>query len=155
MGNIAVGKDDLVHGLRSNNGLQLFFRPDRDPVGIEVTCKFTRIRTSRNVGYLRSRKGHNSVAWVIAIDDVEVMEVAAGRSHDDHLLDTAGAIFHRGSFLTADFCHSWPKRFWRSSASDSSIQQANRMISDRRHIVGLYLAEPMLTAAHHTEEACP
>lgn len=145
MGNIAVGKDDLVHGLRSDNGLQLVFRPNRDPVGIELTCEFTRIRTSRNVGYLCSGKGHNSVVLVIPKDDVEVMEVAAGRSHDDHILDRAGAIFHRGSFLTAEFCHSWPKRFRPSSASDSWIQQANRMVLDRSHTVGLYLAEPMLT----------
>lgn len=48
-----------------------------------------------------------------------------------------------------------PKRFRRSTASDCSIQQANRKVLDRRHILGLYLAEPMLTlAAHHTKEAC-
>ena len=80
------------------------------------------------------------------------MEVAAGRSHDDHILDRAGAIFHLGSSLTADFCHSLPKGLRRPGASDSWIRQANRIILAPRHRAGLYLAEPMLTL-HDIEEA--
>jgi hypothetical protein len=45
---------------------------------------------------------------IVPKDDVEIMEVAARRSHDHDVVDRSGAIFHRPAAFTADFCHSWP-----------------------------------------------
>ena len=76
---------DLVHLLFANQFLQPALRINRDAIWIVDAGKLGGIGPALDVGDLRGREGDDVVQVVVAVDDVEVMKVPAGRPHDDRL----------------------------------------------------------------------
>ena len=82
VGHVRVREDDLVHLVLADQLLELRLRMDRNPVGVELAREERGIDTPRDVWDLRCREGHDLELLASAIDDVEVVEVAAGRARD-------------------------------------------------------------------------
>jgi hypothetical protein len=80
---IAVGEDDLVDLPLAADAAELCLIVDGDAVRIARTCQGRRITPAGDAGDLRGREGHDVVCWVVAEGDVEIVEVAAGGSHDE------------------------------------------------------------------------
>jgi hypothetical protein len=79
---VAVGEDDLLDAMRAAPGLELLLGNDGNAVGIEGAGERGRITTPGDAGDLCCGEGDHLDGGIVAIDHVEVVEVAAGRSHD-------------------------------------------------------------------------
>ena len=84
VGHVRVREDDLVDPVRADKSLELAFGPDGDAVGVQVACERRRIDAAVDVGDLGRGEGDHFVLLAAAVDEVEVVEVAAGRSHDQY-----------------------------------------------------------------------
>ena len=107
---VGIGEDDLVHSLALDQVGELVLGPDRDAVRVLRPGERGRVAAVVDAGDLSRREGDDLGARLLAEDRVEVMEVAASRSHDDDLA-------HRSSFRrvgpgapgpTRSFVHSIP-----------------------------------------------
>ncbi len=95
VGDVRVGEDDLIDvSLRDQSG-ELVLGQDRNPVGISRPRERGRVGPVGDPGDLRRREGDDLDLGIVAIDDVEVVEVAAPGSHDQHSA-------HRGDSLGAE-----------------------------------------------------
>ena len=94
MRDIAVRKDHLINRLVCNEGVQRFLRHNLDAVRIQRSCQSGRIRPPRDVGNLGGSESHNPVIGVGSKHYIEVVEVSAGRTHNDDLDDPTDAICH-------------------------------------------------------------
>ena len=83
MRHVAIGEDDLVDVPGTAEPVEFRFIDNRDAVGIQSTSELGRISPPRNSGYLGRGKGDNLAHWVIAIDHVEVVEIATRSAEDD------------------------------------------------------------------------
>ena len=84
VGHVRVREDDLVHLVLADQVLELGLGADRDAVGVELAGEECRVDASRDVGDLRRSEGDDVVLVTAAVDDVEVVEVAAGRARDQN-----------------------------------------------------------------------
>ena len=91
MGEIAVGEHDLFHLARADQRLEFRLGHDRNALGIERAGERGRIAASGDAGNLGRGKRHDLERRIVAIDDVEVVEIAAGRA-DDHDARAVGSI---------------------------------------------------------------
>ena len=82
MGHIAIGKHHLVNLSGSAQCLQLGFVDDRHAIGVEPACEFRRVMAPGNPRDLCRRERDNFDRWIVAIDDVKVMKVAACSTQD-------------------------------------------------------------------------
>jgi hypothetical protein len=83
VGHVGVGEHDLVDVVLAHQLLELGLRVDGDPGGIEMSCELRRIAAAVDVRDLRRRERDDFVLLTAAVDEVEVVEVAA-RGADDH-----------------------------------------------------------------------
>jgi len=90
VGHVAVGEDDPVDLLAGEDLLQLGLRDDVDAVRVERPGELRRVPTVIDPGNLGGREGDNLDAGVVAVDDVEVVEVAPGGAHDHDLCAVHG-----------------------------------------------------------------
>jgi hypothetical protein len=67
----------------ADHGLELLLGDDRDAVGIKLPGERGRIDAAVDVRNLCRREGDDLVLRAVPIDDVEVVEVAAGCAGDD------------------------------------------------------------------------
>ena len=80
---VGVGEDDLVHVLAAHQVGQLLLGEDRDPVRVARARQRSRVDAAFDVRDLRRREGDHLHVVASPVDDVEVVEVAAGRTGDD------------------------------------------------------------------------
>lgn len=80
---VTVGEHDLVNFVMPADAAKIRLIEDWNAVGIELTRKRRWIPAAGNAGDLRCRECHDPVCRVIPIDDIEIVEIAAGRPHDD------------------------------------------------------------------------
>ena len=80
---VAVAEHDQIGAFLLDQRQEFALRMDGNAIGIKLPCQFVRVRSSSDVGNLRSREGNDFVVRVATEEDVEVVEVAAGSSHDD------------------------------------------------------------------------
>jgi len=85
VGHVAVGENDPVDLLAGEDSLELGLRHDVDAVGVERPGERRRVAPVIDPGDLGGRERDDLDAWVVSIDDVEVVEVAPRRAHDDNL----------------------------------------------------------------------
>ena len=83
VGDIAIGKHDLVHGLGAAQRFQLRFLDDGNAARIERTGKRSRINSAGDARDLRRSERHNFSCGVVAVDHIEIMKIAAGGADDD------------------------------------------------------------------------
>src|SRR5512134_1305023 len=83
MGDIAVGKDDLLDLQTADQFRKLCFGMDRYAVRVETPGKSCRIPSPADAGDLRGSEGDDPEGGVIAEAAVEIMEIPACRPHDD------------------------------------------------------------------------
>ncbi len=102
---VAVGEDDVIDRMGVDDRFQLSFRDDGNAVRIQGPRYLRGVPPSGDIGNLGGGKGDHAAARVIAIDHVEIMEIAAGRTHDHDVPGRIGAIFHHTSFHADDFRH--------------------------------------------------
>ena len=81
---IRVGEDDVLDLVALDQLLELALRRDRNPFGIEVARELARVDAPVDVGDLRRREGDHLVLLAASVDEVEVVEVAAGRARDEY-----------------------------------------------------------------------
>ncbi len=91
VGDVAVGEDDAVDLLAREDLLELLLGDDRDPLGVERAGQLRRVAPILDAGDLRRRDGDDLHRGVVAIDDVEVVEVAPGGPHDHDLQAVHGS----------------------------------------------------------------
>jgi hypothetical protein len=82
VGHIRVGEDDLVDVVLADQVAELVLGVDRDSVGVELAGEERGIDAPRDVRDLRRSERDDLVVLVPAVDDVEVVEVAAGGACD-------------------------------------------------------------------------
>ena len=80
---VAVGEDDLVDRTRPAQRLELRLVHDGNSVGIEPARQRRRIAPAGNARDLRRREGDDLGGGIVAINDIEIVEVPAGRADDD------------------------------------------------------------------------
>ena len=83
VGHVGIGEDDLVDALVADQGGELVLRPDRDALRVEVACQLGGIDATVDVRDLRRRERDDLVLLTASVNEVEVVEVAAGgpRNH--------------------------------------------------------------------------
>jgi len=81
---VGVREDDLVDLLLDDDLLQLSLRPDRDPARIERAGERRRVDAVLDVRKLRRGERDDAELAAPAVDDVEVVEVAAGGAGDEN-----------------------------------------------------------------------
>ncbi len=91
VGHVAVGEDDPVDLLGREDPVELVLRDDRDARRVERTGELRRVATPGDAGDLGRREGDDLDARVVAVDDVEVVEVAPGGPHDHDLRAVHGS----------------------------------------------------------------
>ena len=79
---VRVREHDLVDLVLADQLGQLGLGPNRDPVRIEVTGEQRGIDATRDVRDLRRGEGDDVVFLAAPVDDVEVVEVAPGRTRN-------------------------------------------------------------------------
>lgn len=84
MRDVAVREDDLIDGLLAADRVERGLRLDRDAIAVERTGQHWRVTAVADAWNLRPREGDHLGAGIVAVDDVEVVEVAAGRANDDN-----------------------------------------------------------------------
>jgi hypothetical protein len=82
VGHVAVGEDHVVDPLLAAQRFQLRFRHDRDSVGIARPGQGGRIAPLGNARDLRRGEGDDPGVRIVAINQVEIMEVPSRRTHD-------------------------------------------------------------------------
>lgn len=80
---IAVGEHHPVHALAQAERLQLRLIDDRDAVRVPRSRERARVASIAEPGNLGLGERDHVHLWVVTVDHVEVMEVAAGRAEDD------------------------------------------------------------------------
>ena len=80
---VGIRKDDLFGFVPGDHCLELVLGDDRDAVRIELAGERGRVDAALDVGNLRRGEGDHLVVLAAAIDEVEVVEVAA-RCACDH-----------------------------------------------------------------------
>ncbi len=79
---VGVSEDHIVHVEVDDQARELVFLMDRDAVRIALPGEDRRIRAVVDVGDLRRGERDDLGLGIVSVDDVEVVEVAAGGSHD-------------------------------------------------------------------------
>ena len=79
---IAVSKYDLIDFHIFDQFDKVAFRVNFDPFGIQFTGQLGWITAAFDVGDLRGGESYNFVIFVIAKEDIEIVEIAPGGSHD-------------------------------------------------------------------------
>lgn len=82
MADVAVGEDDRLRPLVTDEPLELRLGHDRDALRIEGPRQLGRIGAAGDARDLRRREGHHVARGIVAVDDVEVMEVPPRGTHD-------------------------------------------------------------------------
>ncbi len=85
VGDVAVGEYDPVDLLAREDAFEIGLRDDVDAVRVEGPGELRRVAPVIDPGDLGGRERDDLDRWVVAIDDVEVVEVAPGGAHDDYL----------------------------------------------------------------------
>ena len=80
---VAIGEHDLSHLLAARDGLELALLHDGNALRIEGTRELGRVAPSADARNLGRREGDDLDARVVAIEHVEVVEVAPGRAEND------------------------------------------------------------------------
>ena len=91
VGDVAVGEDDAVDRLAGEDLLEVVLGDDGDPGRVEGPGELGRVAPVGDAGDLGGREGDDLHGGVVAIDDVEVMEVAPGGPHDHDLRAVHGS----------------------------------------------------------------
>lgn len=89
---IAVGENNLIDLIGRDQRLEFLLGVNRDALRIQGASQLRRIATPRNVRNLRCGEGDDSILRTVAIHHVEVVEIAASRSHDQHRRDRHNRI---------------------------------------------------------------
>ena len=82
---VGVREDHQLDALLLDELLELLLVIDRDALGVERAGELGRILASLDVRDLRRRERDHLVVLVLAVDAVEVVEIPAGRPHDENL----------------------------------------------------------------------
>ncbi len=85
VGDVGVGEHHLVDVVVADDVGELGLRPDRDPVRVERPRQRRRVRPVVDPGDLGGRERDHPRRRVVAVDDVEVVEVTTSGSHDHDL----------------------------------------------------------------------
>jgi hypothetical protein len=89
---VAVGEHDLVDAAFAANVRQVCFIENRYPVWVALSRQSDWIVPSGNARYLGRSERDYLAGGVVAKDGVEIVEIAASRTHDEHPL---GFLFGR------------------------------------------------------------
>jgi len=90
VGQVRVGEHDLVDVVVPHHVRQPLLADDGDAVRVARPGEARGVRPVGDPGDLRGREHHDRRVGVVAVRDVEVVEVAAAGSHDHH--GAVGAI---------------------------------------------------------------
>jgi hypothetical protein len=83
MRDVALGTHDLIDRMGFAQRVELGFGYDRNPAWVERPCKRRRVSSTGDPENLRCRECHHFGRRVVAIDDIEVMEVATCCADND------------------------------------------------------------------------
>jgi hypothetical protein len=84
VGHVGIGEDDLVDLVLADKLLEGRLGQDRDSLRVQRPRQLGGVETPVDVRNLRRREGDDVVLLPAAVDDVEVVEVAARGPGDQH-----------------------------------------------------------------------
>jgi hypothetical protein len=79
---IAICKYDLIDFHIFDQFDKVALRVNIDPVGIQFTGQLCGITAAFDVGDLRGGESYNFIVFIVAKEDIEIVEIAPGGSHD-------------------------------------------------------------------------
>ena len=80
---VAVGEDHCVNAVLVAEKVEIRFVADGDALGVARPGQFRRIAAVGDAGDLRRGEGHHLDGGIVAVDQVEVVEVAPCRAEDE------------------------------------------------------------------------
>jgi hypothetical protein len=83
MGDVAVSEHDFIDGMSAAQCLELRLFEDRDASRVKPPGKGRRIAATIDIGNLSCRESDHFNGRIVAVDDIEIVEVPSGGSHDD------------------------------------------------------------------------
>src|SRR4029078_1715499 len=83
MGDVAVSEHDFIDGMSAAQSLELRLFEDRDAARVKPPGKGRRIAATIDIGHLSCRESDDLNRRIVAVDDIEIVEVPSGGSHDD------------------------------------------------------------------------
>ncbi len=96
IGDIAVREDGQIGACFREHALEIGLGFNGNPLRIQRSCQRRGIAATVDVGDLGGREGHHLIIGVIAEEDVEVVKIAPGGTHDHNL---AGILLRHCSLL--------------------------------------------------------
>jgi hypothetical protein len=91
---VAVGEHHRIDVVVADDLLELLLGQDGNPGGVQRACQFRRISAIGNARNLGRGEGNDLDVRIVAVDDVEVVEVAPSGAHDRD-----SPAVHRGLLL--------------------------------------------------------
>src|SRR5262245_40724861 len=88
MRDVAISEDDIAHATLLNDTWQVLLRENGDTLGISRAGQLGGVEPPLDVGDLGRGEGDHLIGGVVAEEDVEVVEIASRRPHDDDLART-------------------------------------------------------------------
>jgi hypothetical protein len=82
VGDVGIGKDDLIYGQSGNKLFDLVFGVDGDALGLKGARKGWGVTPPFDVGDLSGSEGDDFISVVLAEEDIEIVEIPAGGSGD-------------------------------------------------------------------------
>jgi hypothetical protein len=92
IGDVAVGEGHEIHCILPDEILESLLGVDRNAVLVHRPRKPRWVKTGPHYGNLGCRERNNLVSSVVPEVHIEVVEIAAGRTHDNDLLDAVIAF---------------------------------------------------------------
>ena len=83
MGDVAVSEHDFIDGTSAAQPLELRLFEDRDASRVKPAGKRRRIAATIDIGDLSCRESDDFNGRIVAVDNIEIVEVPSGGSHDD------------------------------------------------------------------------
>jgi hypothetical protein len=94
---VRVGEHDLVYVEVRDQPAQVFLGVDGDAIWIGGPCKLGRVATSLDAGDLSGRERDHLYLRIVAVGDVEVVEVAPCGAHDQDVPHATSSLRDTGA----------------------------------------------------------
>ena len=81
MRDVAISEHHVIDGQATTDPFEVALRFDRNSVRIGRSRQHRRIESLVDTGDLRSRKCNDLIVGIVAINDIEIVKIAAGSTH--------------------------------------------------------------------------
>jgi hypothetical protein len=95
VGDVAIGENDLIDGMSAAQFFELRLFDDRNAFRIKPTGKRRWITPIIDTDDLSRSEGDDFNGRIVAVDDIEIMEISSRSTHDDYASEPKAALLAR------------------------------------------------------------